>query len=142
MYAELDLKRPFRFVHVLSLNKVDLLLGVWLFPNTFRLNVPYAGKQPKLGCFSAFLCVLCKNMRYIRCIGGNVLYLHYVCSEVVNAGNVVSKMHKKVLICVRNGSMQCWYAYMSTYFSFFFLKVNVRSVRWAYAACVGGTQFT
>ena len=29
-------------------NKVDLLLDVWLFSPTFQLNVPDAGKQPKL----------------------------------------------------------------------------------------------
>ena len=59
---------------------------------TFRLNVPVAGKQPKLGYFYAFLCDYLRlhsveSVRYERCVGGNVPYLYYVHS-VVNAGNI------------------------------------------------------
>ena len=76
------------------MNQVDLLLDVWLFSRTFWLNVPDAGKQPKLGSFSAFAAFGAK-VCYVRCVGGTVPCLCYVHSVVVNAGNVVSKMQKK-----------------------------------------------
>ena len=85
-----------------------------------------------------------ENVQYVRCVVGNVPYLR---SVFVNTGQRRKRSirnAKKVLICVRNGSMQCLYAFMSTYYFIFFyflrskstnLTLGVRNVRLTCTEC-------
>ena len=72
---------------------------VGLFSRTFWLNIPDAGKQPKLGCFSAFsafganVCIMLRmTLLTLRRWNRTLPMLRPLCGC---AGNVVSKMQKK-----------------------------------------------